>query len=121
MAEVKKSKAVALKYDIDSNVAPVVIASGCGYEAERIIDVAERMGIPVYRDDSAASLMCMLQVGSSIPTELYQIVAGIYCEILAMSAELKSYEKKDNPAHQRLSALSEKFREQAREQPQEID
>lgn len=84
------NKAVALKYDPDSSEAPVVIASGCGHSAERIIDVAEKMGIPVYRDDSAASLMCMLQVGSSIPPELYQVVAGIYCHLLEVSANLKN-------------------------------
>ena len=84
-----KNKAVALKYDRERDSAPVVVASGCGEIAKKIIDVAEKNGIPVYRDDSAASLMCMLQVGSSIPKELYEVVAGIYVSLLKSSKELK--------------------------------
>lgn len=84
-----KNKAIALKYDREHDSAPVVVASGCGEIAKKIIDVAEKNGIPVYRDDSAASLMCMLQVGSSIPKELYEVVAGIYVSLLKSSKELK--------------------------------
>ncbi len=50
-------KAVALKYNADQDLSPVVIASGYGDVAKRIIDIAEKQGIPVYRDDSAASVL----------------------------------------------------------------
>ena len=66
-----KSKAVALRYNAEEDIAPVVIASGYGSVADRIIDIAEQRGIPVFRDDSAASIMCMLEVGTAIPEELY--------------------------------------------------
>lgn len=79
-------KAVALKYDADNDFAPVVVASGYGPIAEKIIDIAEKQGIPVYRDDSVSSMLCMLDVGRTIPPELYGIIAKIYCSIL-MSAE----------------------------------
>lgn len=84
-----KQKAVALKYNADQDLAPVVIASGYGHVAERIIDIAEQRGIPVYRDDSASSMLCMLEVGASIPEELYQVVAAIYCQILTTAAKLQ--------------------------------
>ena len=84
-----KNKAVALKYDKEKENAPVVVASGCGEVAKKIIDVAEKNGIPVYRDDSAASLMCMLKVGNSIPPELYEAVAAVYVSLLKSSKELK--------------------------------
>lgn len=83
-------KAVALKYNAEQDAAPVVIASGYGEIAKNIIDIAETRGIPVYRDDSAASMLCMLDVGSNIPDELYQVVASIYCQILMTSEKLKS-------------------------------
>ena len=89
MSKSKSKKAVALKYNVDKDMAPVVIASGYGEIAERIIDIAEQKGIPVFRDDSAASLMCMLDVGSNIPTELYEVIATIYGEIMKTSAEIK--------------------------------
>ncbi len=89
MLQSNKNKAVALKYDTEHESAPVVVASGCGEVAKRIIDVAEKNGIPVYRDDSVASLMCMLQVGTSIPPELYEVVAGVYVSLLRSSKELR--------------------------------
>lgn len=82
-----EKKAVALKYTLGEDLAPVVIASGYGHVAEKIIDVAEQRGIPVYRDDSAASVLCMLDVGANIPEELYQVVAAIYCQILTTVAQ----------------------------------
>lgn len=81
-----KKKAVALKYNQEQDNAPVVIASGYGDVAERIIDIAENEGIPVYRDDSASSMLCMLDVGSQIPQELYEVIAKIYCQILTTAA-----------------------------------
>lgn len=80
-----ETKAVALKYNAEEDIAPVVIASGYGDVAERIIDIAEQRGIPVFRDDSAASMMCMLEVGAAIPQELYQVVAAIYVHLLSVS------------------------------------
>ena len=66
MSKYKKNKAVALRYNVDEDTSPVVIASGYGTVAEHIIDIAEKKGIPVFKDDSAASLLCMLDVGSNI-------------------------------------------------------
>ena len=83
-----RSRAAALKYNPDEDLAPVVIASGYGSTAEKIIDIAEQKGIPVYKDDSAASLLCMLDVGSTISTELYQVVAAIYSEIITASQKI---------------------------------
>lgn len=85
----KKNKAVALKYNADTDQAPVIIASGYGEVANKIINIAEQNGIPVYRDDSAASLMCMLDVGSPIPPELYEVIAAIYCQLLKSTASLR--------------------------------
>ncbi len=85
----KKNKAVALKYNTDNDLAPVIIASGYGEIANKIIEIAENNGIPVFRDDSAASLMCMLEVGSSIPPELYEVVAAIYVRLLKAANDLQ--------------------------------
>ena len=60
--------------------------------AEHIIDIAEKKGIPVFKDDSAASLLCMLEVGSNIPVELYEVVAAIYCKLIETSASIRGVE-----------------------------
>ena len=85
----RKKKAVALKYNLEQDLAPVVIASGYGEVAERIINIAEERGIPVYRDDSAASMLCMLEVGAAIPEELYQIVATVYVQLMETANRIK--------------------------------
>lgn len=87
--EDKRQKAVALRYRVEEDASPVVIASGYGSIAEKIIDVAEEKGIPVYKDDSAASMLCMLEVGRTIPPDLYEVVATIYMQILTMSKKVK--------------------------------
>jgi len=83
-----RAKAAALKYSPGEDTVPVIIASGYGATAEKIIDIAEQNGIPVYRDDSTASLLCMLDVGRNIPVELYEVVAAIYTQILKASKEI---------------------------------
>ena len=92
MSKYKKNKAVALKYNAEEDASPVVIASGYGTVAEHIIDIAEKKGIPVFKDDSAASLLCMLDVGSNIPVELYEVVAAIYCKLIETSAQIRGIE-----------------------------
>ena len=89
MSQSKNKKAVALKYNGKQDAASLVIASGYGAIAEKIINIGEEKGIPIYRDDSAASLLCMLEVGNEIPPELYQVVAIIYAEILKRAKEVK--------------------------------
>lgn len=77
-----RSAAVALKYNPDKDYSPVVVASGHGMVAERMIEVADQNGVPIYRDDSAAALLTMLDVGQTIPKELFEVVASIYVEII---------------------------------------
>lgn len=89
MSKSKKNKAVALRYRVEEDAAPVVIASGYGTIAEKIVEIAEQEGIPVFRDDSAASLLCMLEVGKNIPPEVYEIIASIYAQILRVSKDIK--------------------------------
>lgn len=77
--------AVALKYNPEQDYTPVVVASGHGKVAERIINLAEENGVPVYRDDSTAAMLTMLSVGEGIPPELYQVVAGIYVKVVELA------------------------------------
>lgn len=92
MSQSKKNgnKAVALKYNPGQDVAPVVIASGYGLIAEKIINIGEEMGIPIFRDDSAASMLCMLEMGTHIPPELYEVIALVYTRIMERAMEIRS-------------------------------
>ena len=85
----RSQKAVALKYDPDKSGAPVVVASGMGYMAERITESAMEAGVPVYEDDSLASLLTQLKLGAEIPQELYQAIVEIYIYFLNFDASGK--------------------------------
>lgn len=89
-------KAVALKYNAEQDLAPVVIASGYGEVAENIIDIAEQRGVPVYRDDSAASMLCMMEIGTPIPQEMYELVAAIYLQVLKTASQLQNVPEAPN-------------------------
>lgn len=74
-------KAVALQYGAN-DAAPVVVASGMGYMAEKIVEVAADSGVPVYEDDSLATVLTQLRLGQEIPEELYQAIVEIYLYFL---------------------------------------
>ncbi len=80
--DIMNKKAVALKYDENKNAAPVIVASGMGYMAERIVEAAGESGIPIYEDNSLATVLTQLNLGAEIPPELYQAVVDIYAYFL---------------------------------------
>ncbi|MEG0979186.1 MAG: EscU/YscU/HrcU family type III secretion system export apparatus switch protein [Oscillospiraceae bacterium] len=84
MSQFENKKAAALKYD-ESNSAPIVVAAGSGYIAKKIVEVAQNNNVPVYHDNSLATLLAQLQVGSEIPQELYQAIVDIYVYFLKYS------------------------------------
>jgi len=73
--------ACALKYDEkDGDDAPVVVASGDGDLARRIVQAAHAYNVPVLRDVPLARALIELQVGETIPEALYEAVAEILQE-----------------------------------------
>ncbi len=78
-------KAVALKYDETQNSAPIIVASGMGYVAEKIVEIANDNGVPVYEDNSLATVLTQMELGKEIPPELYQTIVDIYAYFLKYS------------------------------------
>ncbi len=74
--ENKTKTAVALQYEVGDE-APKIIASGKGYVAERIVDLAEKEAIPIHQDAPLAGTLSKLEIGDYIPKELYEVVAEI--------------------------------------------
>ena len=71
---------MALRYD--GGGAPVVVASGMGYLAEKIVEVASESGVPVYEDTSLATMLSQLSLGQEIPDSLYRAIVEIYVYFL---------------------------------------
>ena len=91
--ENKKVKtAVALGYDPNENGAPVVLASGKGALAEKIIEQAQENKIPVHEDSKLADTLSKLEIGEMIPPELYEVVAEILVFVDAMD-KIKAKDK----------------------------
>lgn len=73
--------ACALRYaasaDGSGDAAPVVVASGEGDLAARILEAARAYGVPVVRDVPLARALVELAIGDEIPEALYEAVAEI--------------------------------------------
>lgn len=80
----RQKAAAALKYDMERDPAPRVVARGKGYVAERIMQLAEEYGVPVYQDRNLVEMLVKLDLGDTIPYELYQVVAEILSFIYRM-------------------------------------
>lgn len=106
--EVLNKKAVALRYDENKDAAPVIVASGLGYMAERIVEMANQNGVPVYEDNSLATVLTQLDLGTPIPEELYQAIVDIYAYFL-----------KYTPKHSREELEAVRAEQTAREAQEE--
>jgi flagellar biosynthetic protein FlhB len=70
--------AIALKYEMDTMVAPVVVAKGAGVLAQRIRRLALENGVPIVeRKELARILYKDADVGKTIPTEQFAAVAEV--------------------------------------------
>ena len=87
--DVRDMRVAALKYNSEQNNAPMVVAAGSGYTAQRIVELANEFGVTVYHDDSAATLLSSLKLGQEIPPDLYQMVVDIYLTILTAAKNSK--------------------------------
>lgn len=75
-ADSMNKTAIALSYNPMDN-APKIIASGKGHLADKILKAAGEHHIPVHKDEQLANTLSKLEIGDSIPPELYEIVADI--------------------------------------------
>ena len=85
--QLKRKKAVALRYDQESEQAPVVVAKGKGVLAERIELIANEYGIPVKEDQVLADYLMALDLYEEIPPELYKVVAEVLAYIYTMDRQ----------------------------------
>jgi len=78
--------AVAVLYDKDVSDAPRVVAKGVDFAARKIRETAKENNVHIVQDKQLArTLYATVDIGQTIPPELYQAVA----EILAFVYKLK--------------------------------
>ncbi len=83
-----RKRAIALAYDSETNEAPIVVASGKGYIAEQILEIARENNIPIKEDTMLTQALAQVNLDQAIPPQLYAIVA----EILAFVYRLRNKE-----------------------------
>lgn len=76
----QRRKAAALKYESNLD-APVVTAAGMGQIADNIIERAEASDVAIVYNKELADLLCNVDIGDSIPSELYEAVAQVIAYI----------------------------------------
>ena len=91
MAEQKgPDKAIAILYNENESAAPMVVASGKGLMAEKIIATAKEAGIHIQEDANLVELLSKIPVGEEIPTELYQTVAEVLAFVYQVNEKFKN-------------------------------
>lgn len=83
----RRKQAAALKYDPESNEAPIIAALGVGTIAEKIIESAEEHDIPIVENEALSDVLQTLSVGDAIPPQLYEAVAQILVYISRQDSE----------------------------------
>ena len=89
-------KAVALRYVRDRDRAPRVTAKGSGLLAQKIIDLANKHGIPIHEDPALVQILAQLDFHQEIPPSVYVVVAEILAFVYSMNnrwSELKEKRK----------------------------
>ena len=78
-------RAVALGYDRTRGAAPTVLATGAGHLAERIIAIAREHNVAIREDPDLVQLLAKLDLGESIPPELYGVIAEVFAFVYRLN------------------------------------
>lgn len=84
--------AVAILYDREKYQAPVVIAKGADFLAQKIKDAANENNIEIVENKPLARMLYHnVDIGAQIPPELYQMVAEILAYVYGLKGKLGQY------------------------------
>lgn len=90
----KDRQAIALRYQEDEDLAPIVLAKGKGYIAEAILELARRAGIPAIKEPELVKLLEGVEIGQYIPPEAYPLAAEIIAFIMLLDRRVAEKKKK---------------------------
>ena len=87
-AKKEQNLAAALGYEIEKDTAPRGLARGRGEIAEKIVEKAEELEIPLRRDRDIVRVLVEMEPGEEIPSHLYEAVAEILSFIYLLEEDL---------------------------------
>ncbi|MDS1029355.1 EscU/YscU/HrcU family type III secretion system export apparatus switch protein [Bacillota bacterium LX-D] len=94
MRDKKERKvAAAISFDPQQDSAPKVVAKGYGEIADKIINKARELGVPIYTEPDVARVLIGLELNQEIPPELYEAVAAILAYIMTIDKKAKTLQQ----------------------------
>ena len=87
--------AVALRYDLDPNHVPKIVASGRGELAESILAAAFAAGVKVRQDADLTELLSAIEMGEDIPAEAFVAVAEVLRYVFEANGKLRILEERE--------------------------
>ncbi|WP_051544836.1 flagellar biosynthesis protein FlhB [Butyrivibrio sp. MC2021] len=81
--------AVAIKYDAEEAEAPMVIAKGADYLAQKIKEAARENGVEIVENKPLARMLyANVEVGELVPPELYKAVAEVLAYVYHLQGKV---------------------------------
>lgn len=78
---------IALRYSSDEMDAPLIIAKGTDIIAMKIREIARQNDIPIIENPPVARLLHKLDIGDSIPEEMFRAVAEILAHVYSLKGK----------------------------------
>ena len=79
---------VAIKYDTKTMSSPEIIAKGADHVAMRIREIARENNIPIMENPPVARLLHKIDLGASIPEEMFKAVAEILAHVYSLKKDM---------------------------------
>ncbi|MDE6921236.1 MAG: flagellar biosynthesis protein FlhB, partial [Lachnospiraceae bacterium] len=81
--------AVAIRYDAATGTAPVVLAKGADYVAQKIKEIARESKVEIVENKPLARMLyANVDIGQEVPPELYQAVAEVLAMVYKMQGKI---------------------------------
>lgn len=87
--------AIALRYDLDPDDVPRVVASGRGELAESILAAAFAAGVKVRKDADLAEVLGAMDLGEDIPAEAFVAVAEVLRYVFEANGKLRILQERE--------------------------
>ena len=81
------TRAVALRFDEETDTVPRIVAQAKGEIAKRIVELALEYDIPIYSDSGLVEQLLELDYYSEIPPHLYKAVAQVIVYVYQLGGQ----------------------------------
>ena len=81
--------AVAIKYDAEESDAPIVVAKGADYLAQKIKEIAKENNVEIVENKPLARMLyANVEIGEMVPPELYKAVAEVLAYVYHLQGKV---------------------------------